>query len=156
MGNKVGRPAVPKQSAKSVLLGAQLSPSEAKEAARAASSSGLDKSKWLRGAIDNEVKGPPIWVKSKWKREDLDENLIEFELRSKVRVGDQLGLRVLSGVGRLRVRENIRGEIAVDIFVDEATGPSSGVVTRIWLSQEAVDRIELNPNPKPAKFRLRG
>jgi hypothetical protein len=156
MGNKVGRPPVPKRDAKSVLVGAQLSPSEAKGAAKAASSSGLDKSKWLRGAIENEVKGPPIWVKSKWKPDELDEKLIEFELRSKVCVGEQSGVRVLSGVGRLKVRENARREIAVDIFVDESTGPYSGLLTRIWLSQEAVDRIELNPNPRPAKFRLPG
>ena len=156
MVKKVGRPPVPKRAAKSVLLGAQLSPSEAKGAAKAASSSGLDKSKWLRGAIENEVKGPPIWVKSKWKLEELDENLIEFELRSQVRVGERLGVRILSGVGRLKVRENARGEIAVDIFVDETTGPDSGLLTRIWLSQEAVDSIELNPNPQPAKFRLLG
>jgi hypothetical protein len=156
MRNKIGRPPVPKQEAKSVLVGAQLSPPEAKEAEKAASSSGLDKSKWLRGAIENEVKGPPIWVKTKWKPEELDENLIEFELKSKVSVGECLGVRVLSGVGRLRVRENARGEIAVDIFVDEATNQHSGVLTRIWLSQEAVDRIEFNPSPQPAKFRLLG
>jgi hypothetical protein len=156
MGNKIGRPAVPKQTAKSVLIGAQLSPSEAKGAEKAAASSGLDKSKWLRGAIDNEVEGPPIWLKSKWKPAELSDNLIQFELRSKVRVGEHLGVRVLSGVGRLKVRENPRGEISVDIFVDEAKGPYSGLLTRIWLSQEAVDKIELNPNPQPAKFKLLG
>ena len=61
---------------------------------------------------------------------------------------------MLSGVGKLRVRENARGEIAVDIFIDESTGPNSGVLTRIWLSQEAVDRIQLSPKPQPAKFKL--
>jgi hypothetical protein len=154
MDKKVGRPPVPKQEAKSVLVGAQLSPPEAKEAEKAASASGLDKSKWLRGAIENEVKGPPIWMKSEWKLEELNENLIEFELRSKVRVGERLGVRVLSGVGKLKVRENARGEIAVDIFVDEHPTAYEGILTRIWLSQEAVDKIELNPKPKPAKFRL--
>src|SRR5260221_10122873 len=137
MTRKIGRPPVPKQEAKSVLVGAQLSPPKAKEAESAATKSGLDKSKWLRGAIDNEIAGPPIWVKSKWKIEELDETLIEFELRRKVCIGECLGVRVLSGVGKLRVRENEQGEIAVDIFVNESTGPTSGLLTRIWLSQEA-------------------
>jgi hypothetical protein len=60
---------------------------------------------------------------------------------------------LLGGVGELKVRENALGEIAVDIFIDE---PKKGISTRIWLAQDAVDRIELNPKPTPAKFRLLG
>ena len=152
MGEKIGRPAVPARKAKTVLRGAMYPPEELKQLEQARARSGLDMSKFIRQAVDREIKGPPIWVKSKWKAEELDEQYIEFVLRSKV----PEGIRVLEGVGRLSVRENDRGEIAVDIFTHREERANEAISTRIWLSQEAVDRIELHPKPERAKFRLLG
>ena len=152
MNNKVGRPEVPQNEAKSVLRGAMYAPKDLKELDQARASRGLDNSKFIREAVDMEVQRPPIWVKSQWKPDELDGQFIEFTLKSKV----PMGIRVLEGIGKMKVRENSRGEIAVDIFIDQFENPNKGVTTRIWLSQEAVDKIKLNPNPKPAKFKLLG
>jgi hypothetical protein len=106
----------------------------------------------VRDAIEDKIQGPPIWVKSQWKAEELDDQFIDFSLKSKA----QRGIRMLEGIGKMRVRENDKGQIAVDIFIDQFETPFKAVQTRIWLSQEAVDRIKLNPNPKTAKFKLIG
>ena len=139
---------MPKGEAKAAQIGVRLKPDEDKQMGHIADRAGETKSEAVREAARDKIQSPPIWVKSKWTKEELDEQFIAFDLDSpKCR---------LWGVGQLRVRENPRGEIAVDIFIDEHPTPYQGVTTRIWLSKEAVDRIELNPNPKPAKFRLKG
>ncbi|HZM05054.1 MAG TPA: hypothetical protein VFC44_18795 [Candidatus Saccharimonadales bacterium] len=51
MTNKVGRPTVPKSKAKTVLLGARFSPSEAKKVELDAANVEQDKSKWIRGRL---------------------------------------------------------------------------------------------------------
>ena len=144
----MGRPAVPKTKAKTVLRGAMYAPSELKILEKARAKSGLDNSKWMRGAIQSEVARPPIWTKSKWSQEELEGQLIEFDLNSPQ--------RRISGVGKLAVRKNPFGEIAVDIFVDEPQPDGSMTCTRIWLGTDAVEKIELNPKPNPAKFRIFG
>ena len=105
----------------------------------------------MRNAVEDRIQGPPIWVKTDWKAEALDGQFIEFSLRA----NEPSGIRVLEGTGQMRVRENARGEIAIDIFVDQLETPYKAVQTRIWLSQEAVNRIKLNPKPESAKFLLR-
>lgn len=145
----MGRPPLPLGKAKEVQIGLRADSELAETIAEDSAKSGETQAEWVRGAAKDKALTPPVWVKSKWTCEDLSDQLIAFCLRSKV----EKGIRVLEGVGRLKVRENNYGEIAVDIFVDEATGPFSGVLTRIWLSKEAVDRIEINPKP-PAKYRL--
>jgi hypothetical protein len=55
MSNKIGRPKVLKRDAKAVLIGARLSPQEAKEADSAITYSSQDKSKWLRDAIKEKI-----------------------------------------------------------------------------------------------------
>ena len=110
---------------------------------KAVKKSKQDKPEWMRDALLEKASNPPRFFKSKWKAEELNGNLIEFRLDSPK--------RLLGGVGELKSRENARGEISVDIFIDE---PQKGITTRIWLAQDAADRIELNPKPKPAKFRL--
>jgi hypothetical protein len=52
------------------------------------------------------------------------------------------------------VRRNpSKDKIAVDIFVTEHHG-YEGVVTRYWLSQPVVDKIELNSDGKDVKFKV--
>ena len=144
----MGRPPLPKGQSKDAQIGVRLKPNEDKEINRISQRAGQTKAETIRDAAISKIQSPPIWVKSKWKAEELNGNLIEFRLDSPK--------RLLGGVGELKVRQNKLGEIAVDIFVTEHPNPFEGIVTRIWLAQDAVDRIELNPNPKPAKFRLLG
>ena len=146
----MGRPPLPKGESKAAQIGVRLNPEGVAKINEMAERSGQTKAEVIREAAELQIQNPPIWVKSKWKVEDLNEQLIEFRLKSKV----PQGIRVVDGVGLLRVRKNPRGEIAVDIFIDQWEMPNKGVTTRIWLSQEAVDRIEPNPNQGPAKFRL--
>lgn len=146
MNKKMGRPVLPKGESKGAQSGVRLKQNEDKAIASIATRAGETKAETLREAAIDKIQAPPIWVKSEWKADDLNGHYIQFLLHAPN--------RRLEGVGELKVRTNTRGEIAVDIFVDEHPTPYQGVTTRIWLSKEAVDRIELNPNPKPAKFRL--
>jgi len=59
------------------------------------------------------------------------------------------------GIGKLDVRRNSLGEIAVDIFVHEYPSTHEGVTTRIWLAQSTVDKITLNPDPDADKIKFK-
>ncbi len=144
MNKKMGRPPVPKREAKSRFRGTFFAPDELKQIEKER----VDKSKWMREATKFRVDNPPVWVSSKWKREELNGKLIAFRLRSPE--------RTLEGVGELSVIENDRGQIAVDIFINESVAPNQGILTRIWLSQEAVDRIEAQAEPNGPPFKLFG
>jgi hypothetical protein len=144
----MGRPPLPKSEAKYNQVGVRFNPKENRQLDQIARRSGQTRAEAVRAATLYQIESPPIWVKSKWKREELDGKLVEFKLTAPG--------RELSGVGHFQVLENTRGEIAIDIFIDEHPSPYEGVLTRIWLAQDAVDKIELNPKPEPAPFRLVG
>src|SRR5258706_1447981 len=148
MKKKTGRPPVPKREGKSRFRGTFFAADELKQSEKESEKRGLDKSKWMREATKFRVDNPPVWVSSKWKREELNGKLIAFRLRSPE--------RTLEGVGELSVIENDRGQIAVDIFINESVAPNQGILTRIWLSQEAVDRIEAQAEPNGPPFKLFG
>jgi hypothetical protein len=145
MKNKMGRPTLPKGEAKDFQFGVRLNSEQQKTISRTVKDSGQSYPDFARSSMMTVAAKPPVWVKSKWKAEELNGNFIEFRLDSPK--------RLLWGVGKLAVHENARGEISVDIFIDE---PRKGISTRVWLAQDAVDRIELNPKSKTAKFRLLG
>lgn len=144
----MGRPPLPDGEVKDVQVGVKIKASLAAQISSniAESQSPETRAEWIRNAAINEVQSPPIWVKSSWKKEELDGQLVEFKLVSPN--------RELSGVGKFNLRENPKGEIAVYIFIDEYPMRHQGVTTRIWLGQQAVDKIEINPNPEKAKFRV--
>ena len=151
MIKKVGRPKVPKQEAKNIFRGAFFAPDEIKAIDRATTDSGFDKSKWMRRAIEHEARRPQKWMKpTKWKPAELDGKLIRFHLKSPD--------RELAGIGKLAVRENPLGEMAVDIFIDECMDPNRGVLTRIWLAEDTVKKIEPNrgKDTDKIKFSLAG
>ena len=147
----MGRPLLGK-SAKDALFSARVEEELATPAGNQAERANQTKSQFVRRAVQDQIQGPPIWVTSHWKRAELDGQFIEFSLSAKV----PMGIRTLEGIGKMAVRENSRGEIAIDIFITQYETPYQAVQTRIWLAQDAVDRIELNPKPEPAKFRLIG
>jgi hypothetical protein len=145
MKKRMGRPLLDK-TAKDELLAVRVGRELARPAANQAKGANQSKSQWLRTAIENQIKGPPIWVKSKWKKEELNGQYIRFDLKSPG--------RELAGVGKLAVMRNSPGEIAVDIFIDECLVPHRGVLTRIWLAEDAVDRIELNRGEDADKIKF--
>jgi hypothetical protein len=146
MIKKMGRPTTPEREAKSVLFGAKLSPPEAKEAERAIRASPLDKSKWLRDAIKQKAANRPIWLRSKWKMEQLDGKLVQFRLiRPEWRA---------EGVGQFDVDCNERGELTIDILGAQHGNPSHWWQNRFWIFQEDEAKIELHPNQQVADFRL--
>src|ERR1700722_1353027 len=119
MKNNAGRPALPEGEAKQEVYSAKLSGDKSRQAEGDMKQSGENKSEYVRDAVEDKIQGPPIWVKSKWKVEELDEQFIEFSLKAKV----PMGIRVLEGIGKMRVRENDKGQIAVDIFIDQYETP---------------------------------
>lgn len=145
MNKKMGRPPLPKGESKDTQIAVRLQREQSEEFARLAAKAKQTSAESLRDAVDLQIQNPPIWVKSRWTKEELDEQLIAFRLVAPTRIAE--------GVGEMSVRQNPKGEIAVDIFVTEHQG-YKGVVTRYWLAQQAVDKIELNPDDKQVKFKL--
>jgi hypothetical protein len=148
MKNKLGRPKVGREAEKSEFVSARLTQGEIKPVETSANESHQSKSEWVRNAVISEVRRPPVWIKSKWKPEELNGKLVEFNLRSP-------NYRI-EGVGEFLVRRNGRGEIAIDICVRKWQGPHEIAVIRYYLFQKTADKIERNPNPEIAPFRLLG
>jgi len=152
MSNKVGRPTVPKDKAKSVLLGAQLSPTEAQNAANEAARVGRDKSKWMRDTINREVHQkppPPHFFKSATitidQLHEMSGKSIEFTLRGNG--------RKIHGFGKLFTRQSGDGEISIDIDVIEE-GVHQFTVTRFWLLPPNDAKIIKHPDPTKAEYLL--
>jgi hypothetical protein len=148
MKNNLGRPRIGKEAEKSEFISARLTQSEAKPVATSAKSSHQSKSDWVRNAVISEVRVPPVWIKSKWKAQELDGKLVEFKLTAPK--------FWVEGVGKFLVRENPKGEIAIDICVFKHEGPHQIAETRYYLFQQTADKIEINPKPEIAPFRLLG
>ena len=146
MKPKMGRPPLPKGEAKSQFRGSFYAPDELKQIDKERVKRGIDKSKWMREATKFRVENPPVWVTSKWKPADLNGKLIAFRLSSPQ--------RTMEGVGELSVIENERNQIAVDIIINERINANQGMLTRIWLSQEAVDQIVRNTESDKPPFTL--
>ncbi len=91
----------------------------------------------------------PTWVKTDWKVEQLDNQLIEFWLPLKDG-GIACGIGPLQA--RVRSTDNL---LSIQISTVEPTGigPEKRQVV-LLLPQKAVDRIELHPNQEIARFRL--
>jgi hypothetical protein len=141
-----GRPEVPENKAKTIMRGAMFGPDEVKAVDKAIEQSGQDKSKWIRDAALEKAQRK-IWGRSKFSKEELHDQLIDFELTS--------ANGVIGGTGRIGARQNPKGEIAVDIFIDrQLDKDGKWVGYRIWIEGAGVSRIELNPKKGGSKFRL--
>ena len=87
-----------------------------------------------------------IWFKSrKRKRTELDEKLVEFQIR----YGDGLA----EGIGRFRMRGNGVERLAADIVVPH---PQAGYDDLFHLTNSLFDKIEIHPDQTKAQFRVRG
>jgi hypothetical protein len=147
MNKKAGRPPLPKGESKAAQIAARFKPVLDKQVAKAAQETGATKAEVVREATIQDIQRPPIWMQpTKWKRDELDGQLIRFDLKSPT--------RELAGVGKLAVRQNPLGQIAVDIFVDECMVPGRGFLTRIWLAENKVKKIELNREQDADKIKF--
>ena len=90
-----------------------------------------------------------IWVKSKWKVEELEKQQIEFRLRSST--GD-----IVSGVGEIwaRSRSRVDDLLDIQIVVEQPEGRWKVRQTLFPLSQTSADYIALHPDQKIARFQL--
>ena len=152
MTSKVGRPKVPKSKAKTILVGAQLSPAEAQSVENEVARVGRDKSKWLRDTVNREVlqkPPPPHFFKSDAitidQLHEMSGKSIEFTLRGN-------GIKI-HGFGKLFTRQSGDGEIAIDIDVIEAQ-PNQFTVTRYWLLPPNDSKIQIHPDQKKARYLL--
>jgi hypothetical protein len=90
-----------------------------------------------------------IWVRSKWKCEELHAESVEFKIP--VQDGEA------HGIGQFVVAQNPEGLLSIDI---RTTLRGDAVVSdgtyNFHLGQWAADRIERHPDPKMADFRCFG
>ena len=91
----------------------------------------------------------PIWVKSKWKVEELDKQRIEFRLR--LPTGD-----IVSGFGEIwaRSRSRVDDLLHIEIVVEQPEGRWKRHQTLFPLSQTSADYIALQPDQSIARFQL--
>lgn len=88
------------------------------------------------------------WIRSKWIREELQEQTVDF--RVPVPEG------VLVGKGSFLVRENPEGLLSIWIRVRTLQNPGTALLTDISLAQSGADLIERHPDQETAQFRLFG
>src|SRR5215472_13993774 len=91
----------------------------------------------------------PIWVKSKWKVEEINDQTVEFRLVLK-------SGGTASGFGKFWATSlpPIDDLLSIQIVVEELLAPSKVRQTVFQISQMAAGNIELNPNHDVARFRL--
>jgi hypothetical protein len=88
----------------------------------------------------------PIWTKSKWSHDDLDQKTVEFEIPFKA--------RIVRGIGEFWVmpKDDL---LSIEIVTDQqGRNWAERIQSHFSLSQAAVDRIERHPDPNVAEFRL--
>jgi|SRR5882724_3287024 len=91
----------------------------------------------------------PIWTKSKWKKEELNEKSVAFDLADYER-----GFGV-HGVGQFRIGgPNPNGLLFVQIEVLVDQGQRGMLQIRYYLPQVYVDRIRKHPDQNVAVFEI--
>jgi hypothetical protein len=90
----------------------------------------------------------PVWTRSQWSFDDLENKTVEFRLRLDAD-------KTVSGRGRFLLAENPDLLLSVRIRVDmQGDHWSSRIQHDYQAPQAAVDRIERHPDPTVADFRL--
>lgn len=151
MDNKVGRPKIPEERAKRILLGAQYSPPEAKRIDTAvAASPEKDRSKWLRSAT---LEAAHYWVDGEgWTVADLHGKTVDFEV---FMPPDGPVEGPIKGRGKFDVWQNGEGKLKIRIVTHEKElTPFRQDIVRIWLPQEAVKLIKKQPDGAPSDFSI--
>ena len=145
MKPKMGRPPLSDAGIKEIIKTQRYGEDDAKLTSRAAQSAGQGESTFIRESAVERAKANR-WGKCKFSKAELNGQYIQFRLHGPK--------GVTTGVGKISALENPAGRISVDIFIEYMlpTGQMDG--WRIWIDAEGVERIELNPNQKTAKFIL--
>jgi hypothetical protein len=75
-----------------------------------------------------------IWVKSKWKKDEIDHKRVEFRIPARGGIAH--------GLAEFWVRQNPDGLVAIDVVTDvQGRNWAERFQTRYHLPQAAVDRI---------------
>jgi hypothetical protein len=147
---KMGRPRLPKGKTKTAQIGVRFRSDEMAKLQRAATAAGFAISEMVRAFALSELARAKAWVRSEWQAEELDGNLIEFDIATTW--GPVRGVGVLSATG------NAKGQITVSIAVKRPVSAGGGRIVdgEFRLSAEAVGRIEPHPNKDSARFFISG
>jgi hypothetical protein len=92
-----------------------------------------------------------IWVKSKWKVDELNDQTIEFRLPIDGGIGISCGKGKLQAWSRSRADDSLT--VRIEVIQPTGRGPE---LLQIWfqLGQKCVDRIEPHPDQTVARFQL--
>ena len=144
MSKKIGRPKTPKSKAKTNFRAAFFATDEARLIDRAAITSGLDKSKWLRDVALEAAR--PIWnVVKRWTYADLQAKTVEFRL---IVAGTPI-----SGTGFFSVMQHRFEPVVLAIEIQSIEPDGSGLRwRRVFLTQNQSDKIEKHRNASVAVF----
>jgi hypothetical protein len=151
MKNKIGRPNVPKDKAKEVLLGARFSQGEIRKIESAvADAPKANKSKWLRTAA---LEAAHYWVDGEgWAIKDLHDKTVEFELFMPPEGPIEGPIR---GTGKFDVWQNGEGKLKIRIITFERTSTQyQRDMLRLYVPQEGVKLIKRQPAGATCEFSL--
>jgi hypothetical protein len=92
----------------------------------------------------------PVWVKSKWKAEELDKQRIEFLLRLKP------GRDIAFGFGEIwaRSRPLVDDRVSIEIVIEQPEGDWKVHPTVFRISQRWSEYIALHPDQSVARFQI--
>jgi hypothetical protein len=151
MNPKTGRPKVPKNKAKEVLLGARFSEGEIKKIENAvAGEPTQNKSKWLRTAA---LEAAHYWVNGEgWTIDELHGKTVEFELFMPPDGPIEGPIR---GTGKFDVWQNGEGKLKIRIIThDRKSTEYEKHVLRLWVPQEGVRLIKRQPAGATCDFSI--
>jgi len=105
----------------------------------------------IKRSLDSVMPEPePVWVKSKWKAEELDKQRIE----SRLRVNPSLD--VACGFGEIWAHPHPQMDdcVSIEIVVEQRVSRWRVRQTVFPLPQKLADCIALHPDQKIARFQL--
>jgi len=88
-----------------------------------------------------------FWIKSKWKKDELDHKTVEIRLPS------DRGVR--HRIGRFWVRQDSTGLLSVEVVARiQEPNSTNRVEVHDFLTQVGANLLERHPDPGTAEFRL--
>lgn len=137
---------MPEGTANTVVTSLKISEDDAEAINKAVKKAEDEKPEWMRDALRRQAATPPVWIKSKWTWEDLQDKTVQFRLISpKWRI---------EGIGKFLMRINPASEVAIEICAIKSATLAEVVEMRFYLYQKVADKIERHPDPTIADFRL--
>jgi hypothetical protein len=144
MRKKMGRPVLSDGGAKNIQLAVRFNPTEHKEIEDVAGTGRVRADDVRLSALQGARMWAP-WVKSKWTRQQLQGKMVEFKITTDRSHSE--------GVGQFEIRSR-SGELSISILVASKGTPAGKTKHYYLLGKAAANKIEINPNPEVAPFRL--